>query len=169
MNPMAAPKLVRVEADRYSPVVSIESPSYITVRMSKSIHAPNVYWQLVDPEFSLLELGFDASCGRLVSCSVPLFNGEVRKYDSPLGSVGLPGTPIFEMAPWTSRAAAEDDRGTVLKSPGRIQLDQYPDALVIILKSGQIDKIVVLGEKLACRFGLDGRLHSLGLIGATAP
>jgi hypothetical protein len=160
---MNGPKLVRIEPDRYSPVVKIESPSYITVRVSKSVHDPNVYWQLVDPTFSLLELGFDARSGRLVSCSVPLFNGNVGEHDEALGHAGLPGTPIFEMKPWTSLVGAGEIPRGVLKTAGRIRLDRYSDALVINISAEATSTVVVSGGNFACCFGSEGRLQSISL------
>jgi hypothetical protein len=165
MNEMAYPQLVRVEADRYSPVVNIESPSYITVRVSKSVHNRNVYWQQVEPSFSLLELGFDANSGRLVSCSVPLFNGSVRTRDGTVGDGGIPGTPIFDMELWTSGSDRDQVSTTVQKVPGRIRLDQYSDALVITISPGEGSTMIVSGHKLAYCFGRNGRLQSIHLCG----
>ncbi len=72
------PKLARVSSDKYEAVVNVEWKGYITVAIDRNPRATNLYWQLVDPVFSLLELGFEHPSGRLVKCAVPLFNGEVE-------------------------------------------------------------------------------------------
>jgi hypothetical protein len=78
------PTLARISGEPYEAVITAEWKGYITVRIGMNPRAVNLYWQLVDPEFSLLELGFESPSGRLVACSVPLFNAEVENGESRL-------------------------------------------------------------------------------------
>jgi hypothetical protein len=160
---MTTPSLLKVEEDHRSGTVNVESPSYITVRIDYSVHQSNVYWQLVDPAFSLLELGFDANTGRLTSGSIPLFNGVVSQHDSTLALHGAKGTPVFNMEPWKTEPISRMTPRPVIKTPGRIQLNQYSDALVITIAPGTSKTIVMSGENLGYCFAADGQLQSLCL------
>jgi hypothetical protein len=89
------PRLLRTSPEQFTAEVVAERKGYITVRIGKNPRALNLYWQLVDPTFSLLELGFEWPSGRLVHCSVPLFNGEVEEDRARGFPNAVPGAPFL--------------------------------------------------------------------------
>ena len=96
------PKLARVSNDKYEAVVNVERKGYITVAIARNPRATNLYWQLVDPVFSLLELGFEHPSGRLVKCAVPFFDGRLRISRRTLSLESLRGlhSLIWGRGPW---------------------------------------------------------------------
>lgn len=168
MSQILAPGLVRVEADCYWPEITVESRSYIQVRVDKSVHDLNLYWQLVDPEFSLLELGFNPD-GRMVSLSIPLFNGNVGRHDTRFSRASSHGTPIFELKPWRVGTEIGQSQETILKTLGRIEIDRYRNALVITVTSEAIASAVLSGGNLLSCFDAKNRLCCVGLLKESAP
>jgi hypothetical protein len=159
------PKLARASSDRHEAVVNVESKGYITVAIARNPRATNVYWQLVDPVFSLLELGFEHPSGRLVKCAVPLFNGDVEDRRTETLPSAVQGTPFFDLSHWTVNPDNPADRSNHLEQPGRIRLLKKQNGLSIICKDGPALRSVLYGEKLICEFGEGDELVALTLAG----
>jgi len=159
------PRLLRVTDASYQPEITVESKSYITVRLGKSRGGTHVYWQLVDPVFSLLELGFEHPSGRLVKCAVPLFNGELEDQQAQPLARATPGTPFFDLAPWPVNASNPAARANHLEQSGRIRLTKKHGGLSIICKDSPTLRSVLYGEKLICEFGEADELVALTLVG----
>jgi hypothetical protein len=159
------PELARVSNDGYEAAVHVEWKGYITVDIARNPRATNVYWQLVDPVFSLLELGFEHPSGRLVKCAVPLFNGEVEDQQTQPLPQATVGTPFFDLSPWSVDAANPAARGNHLEQSGRIRLLKKQNGLSIICKDGPTLRSVLYGEKLICEFGEGDELVALTLVG----
>ena len=119
----------------------------------------HVYWQLVDPKFSLIELGFEQSTGRLDHCSVPLFQGSTVRHSSKLAVLGRPGTPFFDTSEWVSAGKKH------LLTSGRIELHQYADALRIRLREGALNSSVLAGGKFGSHFLEDGTICAIDVVG----
>jgi hypothetical protein len=159
------PKLSRVSSDKHETVINVERKGYITVAVARNPRATNVYWQLVDPTFSLLELGFEYPSGRLVKCAVPLFNGKVEDQQThPLPSATA-GTPFFDLESWSVDVSNPAARGNHLEQPGRIRLVKKQRGLTIICRDSQRLRSVAYGESLVCDFGEADELLALTLIG----
>jgi hypothetical protein len=159
------PKLARVSNDKYEEAVNVEWKGYITVDIARNPRATNVYWQLVDPVFSLLELGFEHPSGRLMNCAVPLFNGEVEDREIQSLPQATQGTPFFDLAPWLVNVSNPAARANHLEQSGRIRLTKKHGGLSIICKDSPTLRSVLYGEKLICEFGEGDELVALTLVG----
>ncbi len=159
------PKLTRVSNDNYEAVINVERKGYITVAIARNPRATNVYWQLVDPVFSLLELGFEHPTGRLVKCAVPLFNGEVEDQQTQARPRAVAGTPLFDLRPWRVDVSNPAAHGNHLEQPGRIRLLKGQRGLTIVGKDGPPLKSVAYGGSLVCDFGEADELLALTLVG----
>lgn len=158
------PKLLRITNEMYQPEILVESKSYITVRIGKSLNEEHLYWQLVDPVFSLLQLGFELSTGRLVHCSVPLFNGEVEAVEvQPLQSA-VAGVPHFDVSAWPVKET-KGKSGSVMEQPGRIRLRRSSNALAIVAQEVVCRRSVAYGETVVCHFDRADELIGLTLRG----
>ena len=160
------PRLVRTSSNHYTAEIVVEWKGYITVDIGWNSRSTNLYWQFVDPKFSLIELGFEWPSGRLVHCAVPLFNGEVEEYQTrPLPDTVI-GTPCFDLSPWPVHFSERGgERGQHIEQPGRIRLVKYANQLLIVIKDGHPLQSVLYADKLICNFGEDSELLSLGLKG----
>ena len=159
------PKLERVSDETYEAVFAVGWKGYITVDIARNPRATNLYWQLIDPVFSQLELGFEHPSGRLVKCAVPLFNGEVEDQQTQPLPRTTPGTPFFDLAPWPVNVSNPAARANHLEQSGRIRLAKRLGGLSIICKDSLTLRSVLYGEKLICEFGEGGELVALTLMG----
>jgi len=159
------PILASISDEHYEATVVVEKKSYITAKIAWDAGATSLYWQLVDPEFSLLELGFEWPSGRLVKCAVPLFNGEVEDKQSESLPSATPGTPFFDLSLWTVDTTDPAARGNHLDEPGRIRLVKKNGGLSIICMDSFPVSSVVYAEKLICDFGPRGELIAITLVG----
>lgn len=159
------PKLARISDERYSAEITVEWKGYITANIGRNPRATNLYWQLVDPAFSQLELGFEHPSGRLVNCAVPLFNGDINdQHALPLPRTTA-GTPFFDLAPWPVNVSNPATRANHLEQSGRIELMRKSGGLSIICKDSPTLRSVLYGERLICEFGQAGELVALTLVG----
>ncbi len=159
------PKLERISGEAYEAVITIESKGYIMVDIARDHRATNVYWQLVDPDFSLLQLGFEYPSGRLVKCAVPLFNGEVEHQQTQTLPKATPGTPFFDISPWAVDVSNPAARSNHLEQHGRIRLVRKQDGLSIVYKDAASPHSVTYGGNVLCDFGEGGELVALSLRG----
>jgi hypothetical protein len=159
------PKLARVSNDRYEAVVDVEWKGYMTAKIGWNFRSTNLYWQLVDPVFSLLELGFEHPSGRLVHCAVPLFNGDVEDRRMESFPNAVQGTPLFDLSCWTVNPDNPAAHSNHLEQPGRIRLVKKENGLSIICKDRPTLRSVLYGEKLICEFGEGDELVALSLVG----
>lgn len=160
------PQLVSTSKDRFTAEIVVEWKGYITARIGKDPRAVNLYWQLVDPKFSQLELGFESPSGRLVHCSIPLFNGEVEKRNLPRCSNCESGTPFFDLSLWSPDVSErKGNRSRHTEQAGRIRLCKSDDLLSIVIVDTQPFRSVLYADRVQCDFGLSGDLISLGLKG----
>jgi hypothetical protein len=116
------PKLSRLSDDQHAAQITVKWKGYITAKIDWDFRSTNLYWQFVDPNFSLLELGFEWPSGRLTHCAVPLFNGEVEDCHSETLPNAPPATPFFDPSPWAVQVSNPAARGNHLEQPGRIRL-----------------------------------------------
>lgn len=159
------PRLVKVTDERFIPEIVVESKGYIMVRIGRNSHATTVYWHFVDPVFSLLELGFESPSGRLIDCSIPLFNGEVENGEiDPLGDTVV-GAPYFDLSKWPLRITEKGVFGHVIDEQGRIRLVRSQNALSIIAKESPRSRSVLYGDTLVCHFDKEDELSALTLRG----
>jgi hypothetical protein len=162
-----SPKLLRTSSDQFTAEVVVEWKGYITVRIGRNPRAVNLYWQLVDPKFSQLELGFESPSGRLMACSVPLFNGEVEEQKARGFLNAVPGTPFFDLSLWPPNVSeTKGNRSHHIEQPGRIRLLKDENLLLIVIKDDPPLKSVLYADKLICNFGENGELLALGLKGS---
>jgi hypothetical protein len=163
------PKLEEVAPDVFAPSVIVEMSGYvyITVRIHKSLSARNVYWHLVDPIFSLLELGFEMSSRRLTHISIPVFKGPIstKKYILPACTRGDPLFNMKEMALAHEQATSAPE---VIKHQGRISLNRSGDDIDILLENSNIMQVICCQDKVAYGFNVDGRLCLIRLCGQAA-
>jgi hypothetical protein len=159
------PKLSGLSDDQHLAQITVEWKGYITVDVARNPRATNVYWQLVDPVFSVLELGFEHPSGRLVNCAVPLFNGNVEDRGMESLPSATPGTPYFDLSPWTVNTTDPAARSNHLEQPGRIRLLKKHDRLSIICRDSPALRSVAYGGKLVFDFGEEDELVALSLMG----
>lgn len=160
------PRLTGTTNSNYTAQITVESKGYITVRVAKDPRATNLYWQLVDPKFSLLELGFESPSGRLVHCSVPLFNGEVEDRRNESVPTATTGVPLFDLSPWPLRVTAREVRGNHLEQAGRIRLVSKDGGLSILSDETIPARNILYAEKLICGFSNSDELVAITLVGS---
>jgi hypothetical protein len=159
------PKLSRTSNEKYVAEVRVERKSYVTTEIGWSFRSTNLYWKLVDPEFSLLELGFEWPSGRLVKCAVPLFNGDVEDQTTEAPPNAAPGTPFFDLSPWTADTANPAARSNHLEQLGRTRLVKIHNGLSIVCGNSPARHSVIYAERVICGFGGDAELVALTLVG----
>jgi hypothetical protein len=162
------PKLVSVTDEPCVPTIEVESKGYIMVRISKRPSVPHVYWQFVDPVYSLLQLGFEWPSGRFDDCSIPLFNGHVEEADVELPA-GENGMLYFDVSAWPVRVVeGKGVYGNVIEVPGRIRLVKSANALTIVIKEQPPTRSMFCGDALVCGLDQDNELATITLIGVFA-
>jgi len=159
------PKLSRLSNDQYTAQVTVEWKGYITAEIDWNFRATNLYWQLVDPKFSQLELGFEHPSGRLVKCAVPLFNGDVEDQRSEVLLSATPGTPFFDLSPWPLQVSEQEIHGNHIEQPGRIRLARKHNGLSIICRNNSPRRSVIYADSLVCDFGEGDELVAITLVG----
>ena len=111
-------RLTRVGVSEQIPRVdvNIELTAHLTVMIGEGL-VPCVYWQLTDPDFSLLEVGLEKETGLLRKLSVALYRGNIgtRASDPPRSETH--GVPLFDVD-----AFPTDYEETF----GRIRIDEGP-------------------------------------------
>lgn len=158
------PKLVQLSDAQYSPEVTVEGKGYMTVDIGRNPMSVNLYWQLVDPVFSLLEMGFEYPSGRLMSCAVPLFKGEVEQSETqPVATVS--GTPLFDVSSWPLSISGREVRGNHIKQEGRIRLAKFADGVSIITQNTTPFRSIAYGRALLCSFDERDELSALHIVG----
>jgi|SRR5215831_941153 len=158
-------KLARTSVEHYEAKIVVESKGYITVDIGRNPRATNLYWQIVDTQFSLLELGFEYPSGRLVNCAVPLFNGEVENCVAEPLSHGPLGTPFFDLSPWSVDTSNPAARGNHLEQPGRIRILRRQGGISIVCRDIPVRRSLTYGANLICGFGSEEDLVDISLIG----
>ncbi len=158
------PKLIQVSEVRYEPEIAVEGKGYITVNIGRDSRATNLYWRLVDPVFSLLELGFEHPSGRLMNCAVPLFNGEIETSEAQAVVTGS-GTPFFDLSPWPLCVTGTVIRGRHLSQEGRIRMTRLPNGLSIVLKEATWVRSIAYGSSLVCSVDESNELSAINLVG----
>jgi len=160
------PQYDDIAPDVFTPIVTVETLRfvYITVRIGKSIRAKHVYWHLVEPSFSLLELGFEVSSRRLTAISVPVFKGRIGTTHHVLPTY-TGGDPLFDMKEMVLNLERNDVVPDVLKSPGRISLTQSGEDIDILLADTQIARAICCNHKITYGFNGDKRLCLIRLHG----
>jgi hypothetical protein len=58
------PKLSRLSDDQHAAQITVERKGYITAKIDWDFRSTNLYWQFVDPNFSLLEIGLRVAVGQ---------------------------------------------------------------------------------------------------------
>lgn len=104
-----------VSVDRHG-VLNLEAPG-----LSPAVS--RYYWRLVDPRFSLVEIGIDRVTGRLLSLCVPLFNGTVQDLSYAHPPVGDRVAPVFDLASWKEVASSASGVAPTVDLPGRCRLE----------------------------------------------
>ena len=162
------PKLAKVTRDRAEANITVEGKNYIYVTIQRG--TGNVYWQLADQTFSLIELGFDLPSGRLIKCAVPLFNGEVDDRSAEDLTNPEPGTPFFDLAPWPIKYNQKGwpEQGSYLEQPGRIKLLKKSGGLSIIWGDGPPARSLLYANRIICDFNEADELMALSLVGQFA-
>ena len=152
------PRCVQHIPDRFVPAITVENPgyAYITVRINKSLKERNVYWHLVDPRFSLLELGFEWSTGRLTAINVPLFKGAVGEAMAMPDSVR--GEPLFDLKELGFASAIQELAPQVIKTSGRISLHQSGQDLDIVLHESPLARALNSCDRLIYGLNAQDRL-----------
>jgi hypothetical protein len=121
-----ASRLTWKETDPSAPEIetTLDLRTHLTVWIGRRL-TPSVYWQLSDPEFSVLEIGLDRSTGRPSKVAVPLYRGELGRLEADHVSPDIEGLPLFDIGPWQPlpRSTAGDFKGI----SGRIRIDVSRD------------------------------------------
>lgn len=161
------PRLLRTSREHFTAEIVVERKGYITARIGKNPHALNLYWKLVDPTFSLLELGFEWPSGRLVHCSVPLFNGEVEEAKAVSSSNRVLATPFFDLSLWPPNVSeSKGNRSHHIEQAGRIRLLKSDNLLTIVIKEGPTSQSLLYANEVVSNVAADGDLLAIGLKGS---
>lgn len=153
----------------YKPVIKIESPGYVTAVAEiprDKLGQGSVYWELIDPDFSLLLLGFDARTGCLVECTVPQYKGVIAQAEGPPPwPEPIASSPAFDLSPWQDLLKRNKTGNRVVATAGRISLVQYSPWLVIGIVESPAERATISADRLVCCFSSDGSLCRIGLRG----
>ena len=124
-----------------------------------------LYWRLLDPTFSLVEVAIDPRNGCLVSVTVPLYNGDLPERDEIPGQgiVRRPGLPCVQRNFWSEpgKWPPTEHYYTV---EGRCRAWIAQNSLCISLFEDSIDDIVEPCPEMRLLFNRQG-----DLCGLTAP
>ena len=122
------------------PVQRLVDP-YVPLKLSAgySVADPPLYWRLVDPQFSLVEIGINRWDGRFVSFTVAHYNGELHPLGIPSGTVStetLAVLPAYSLESWAgfrSDRDVGDIKGEFHDIQGRCRLELGNDSLRVVL------------------------------------
>lgn len=145
------PKLDKIlDATGGEPDVQIGNQLYLDVALRSKWEGVCLYWRLIDPEYSLLEIGVDSASGELRSLTVPLYNGDIDVRASVAGKPvsSTLGTPVFSTTHWPSDW--RETRHRFVDVPGRIRLDCGPDDVRIVISDESVHRSVQVGARLVC-------------------
>ena len=115
---------------------------------------PSVYWQLADPDFSLLEIGLERTSGRTTKVTVPLYRGGLGRRDAVHEGPNVEGIPEFDVRAW--QPVARSTAGDFKEVSGRIRIDVERDGWWTIT---MFDEAVVhhVGVRDLLSYGLNSR------------
>lgn len=142
---------IRYEFGKHYVPVSITSPS--------PLGRGRQYWQLVDPAFSLVEVGMDATSGQLVEFAVVNYNGTVESAE-PRGTVRtLYGMPCFDLSAWSTPTPGFNPH--FAQCPGRCSIALGLEGIYVGLFADTIDFEVMMENNVGCAFNANGELVSV--------
>jgi hypothetical protein len=135
---------------------------------------PPLYWSLVDPKFSLVEIPIDRRTGRLVGVTIPLYNGSLYSIEQNGESVSsreIRGVPVIDLEPWSPALQfgrdpyenAED----FYNVPGRCRIEVNADVLHVVLFPEPIRYRVLTQSSVLWEFNESEELCALRLLGLT--
>ena len=104
--------------------INTELRTHVTIRLGDRL-VPCVYWQLSEPDFSLLEIGLEKETGLFRKLSVALYRGDFgrRSPRSPRqDQIGIPRFDVREWQPIPGSTAGDHQ-----EMAGRIRLDEQSD------------------------------------------
>lgn len=124
-----------------------------------------LYWRLLDPIYSLVEVAIDSRNGCFVSVTVPLYNGKlVERGEMPgLGIARRKGIPCFRMDLWPGSEKLYP-KGYYYTVEGRCNAWIAQNSLCISMFDDAIEEIVEPCPELWLHFN-----HQGDLCGLTAP
>jgi len=105
--------------------MTLDLRTHLTVWVGGEL-TPSVYWQLADPDFSLVEIGLERTTGRLTKLAVPLYRGELGQWDGVQPVPDVEGLPQFDIGGWQP-VAPRSTAGDFKELFGRIRIDVGPD------------------------------------------
>ena len=119
-------RLIWVGSSKKLPAIHvyIELRCLITILIGDRV-VPSVYWQLTDPDFSLLEIGLERETGLIRKISVALYRGIIGTCENPPSQLEEHGIPIFDLT--GSRAIVGSTVCDYEEAFGRIRVDQSPN------------------------------------------
>jgi hypothetical protein len=122
----AANRLVCVGTTSTVPSIDItlDLRTHLTIWVGGGL-TPSVYWQLADPDFSLLEIGLERTTGGATKLAIPLYRGELGRGDAVQAPPDVEGIPTFDVAAWPP--IARSTAGDFKEVFGRIRIDVGPD------------------------------------------
>jgi hypothetical protein len=147
---------------------SVQFGDHLYLDVAFASHWPGVclYWRLVDPKFSLLEVGLDSVSGQLRSLTVPLYNGELDSQSDAVkyGAAGLPlGIPIFDTTSWTSDLRETKHRFIDVR--GRIRLRVCPTEMMVIISEEPIHQSIQVNSRVVCELNASAELVGFRILG----
>jgi hypothetical protein len=159
-------KLDNVVAPIYNkPIIKFGDHIYVDIEFGTQWQGICFYWRMIDPEFSLLEIGVDSITGQLRSLTVPLYNGKLATIENVLTESMpeiLSGTPIFNKVHWD--ADLGEVRNRVSDVPGKIRLDLSNEELRIVIEDEAIKRAVLVNNRIICDFNESAELVRLRII-----
>lgn len=129
--------------------------------------APPLYWRLLDPEHSLLEIGIDRRIGVLLSLTLTFYYGELieHKHNGQIDSVErILGIPSFALGLWPDLPMNRGGELDYVDVQGRVCLKMEANALHIILFNEPVSyQVNLLSQQTSCDFNANRELCGLWL------
>jgi hypothetical protein len=130
--------------------MTLDLRTHLTIWVGGGL-TPSVYWQLADPDFSLLEIGLERTSGRATKLAIPLYRGELGRNDAVQAPPEVEGIPAFNVGAW--QPMARSTAGDFKEVFGRIRIDVGPDRWwTITLFDDEVVHHVGVRDLLCCGF-----------------
>ena len=100
--------------------MTLDLRTHLTIWVGGEL-TPSVYWQLADPDFSVLEIGLERTTGRATKLAIPLYRGELGRRDAAQAPPDVEGMPAFDVGAW--QPVARSTAGDFKEVFGRIRID----------------------------------------------
>jgi hypothetical protein len=129
-----------------------------------------LYWRLLDPDFSMVEIGIDKESGKFISLAMPLYNGELSELTDSYtdhNDINI-YAPKFSLDVWSAKNDFLDSNGEYYSYPGKCQLELTERNLRIRLFHEMVNSSVMISNNIMFELNKDNELISIVILGISS-